>query len=73
MSSNGDHKREVAKRLFTVEETAVYLGMSPRTIYNGIAPKSKSPFPIKPKRIGNKLVRFDKAQLDAWIDGLSTE
>jgi predicted DNA-binding transcriptional regulator AlpA len=55
------------KRLLNVDETAIYLGLAPRTIYNAIAPKSKKPFPIKPKRIG-KLVRFDIKDPDAFID-----
>ena len=58
------------KRLFTVEETAHYLGLSPRTIYNAVAPKSKIPFPVKPKRIG-KLVRFDVRDLDRYVDSLN--
>ena len=57
------------KRLLSVEETASYLGLSPRTIYNGIAPKSKNPFPVKPKRIG-KLVRFDIRDLDTFVESL---
>ena len=57
------------KRLLSVEETASYLGLSPRTIYNGIAPKSKNPFPVKPKRIG-KLVRFDIRDLDKFVESL---
>ncbi len=58
------------KRLFTVEETAHYLGLAPRTIYNAVAPKSKFPFPVKPKRIG-KLVRFDVRDLDKYVDSLN--
>jgi len=57
------------KRLLSVEEVAIYLGLSPRTIYNAIAPKSKKPFPVKPKRIG-KLVRFDIRDLDRYVDTL---
>lgn len=57
------------KRLLSVEETADYLGVSPRTIYNGVAPKAKKPFPVKPKRFG-KLVKFDLKDLDAYIDTL---
>lgn len=59
----------IGKRLLSVEETAQYLGISVRTIYNAIAPKSKKPFPIKPKRIG-KLVKFDLRDLEKFIDGL---
>lgn len=57
------------KRLLSVEETARYLGLSPRTIYNQIAPKSKRPFPVKAKRIG-KLVKFDIRDLDRYVDTL---
>lgn len=57
------------KRLLSISETAVYLGLSPRTIYNAIAPKSKRPFPVKAKRIG-KLVRFDVKDLDVYVDSI---
>ena len=56
-------------RLMSVEEAAEYLNVSPRTLYNRIAPKARNPFPVRPKRIG-KLVRFDRGQLDQWIDSL---
>ena len=60
---------QITKRLLSVEETAGYLGISPRTLYNRVAPKSKSPFPVKPKRIG-KLVKFDINDLDQYIETL---
>lgn len=59
------------KRLLSVPEAARYLGLSPRTLYNGVAPKSKVPFPVKAKRIG-KLVRFDVRDLDEYINTLGT-
>jgi excisionase family DNA binding protein len=59
------------KRLLSVADAAEYLSISPRTIYNGIAPKSKVPFPVKPKRIG-KLVRFDIRDLDRYVDSLDS-
>ncbi len=62
---------KLPKRLLSVEETATYLGISPRTIYNGIAPKSKKPFPVKAKRIG-KLVRFDIRDLEQYVDSLDS-
>ena len=62
----------LSKRLLSVEEAGTYLGISPRTIYNGIAPKSKKPFPVKPKRIG-KLVRFDIRDLDLYVDSLGSQ
>lgn len=60
---------EIQKRLLSVEEAAVFLGISARTIYNGIAPKAKKPFPVKAKRIG-KLVKFDLRDLESYIEGL---
>ena len=59
------------KRLLSVDEAAVYLGLSPRTLYNGVAPKSKKPFPIKPKRIGGA-VRFDIRDLERFVDALDS-
>ena len=61
----------IAKRLLSVEETATYLNISARTIYNSIAPKSKKPFPVKPKRIG-KLVRFDIRDLEEYVNSLGS-
>lgn len=60
---------EVQKRLLSVEETAAFLGMKPRTIYNGVAPGSKKPFPVRCKRIG-KLVKFDIRDLEAYVESL---
>lgn len=57
------------KRLLTVEETAQYLGLSPRTLYNRISRGAKDPFPVKPKRVG-RAVRFDIRELDSYIDSL---
>jgi excisionase family DNA binding protein len=57
----------VIKRLLSVEEAATYLGLAPRTLYNGIAPKSRNPFPIKAVRIG-KLRKFDIRDLDRFIE-----
>jgi len=57
------------RRLLSVEETANYLGLSPRTIYNAVARKSKKPFPVKPKRIG-KLVKFDIRDLEQYVESL---
>jgi predicted DNA-binding transcriptional regulator AlpA len=59
----------VGKRLIDVNTLAEILDMSPRTIRNGVAPKSKRPFPIKAKRIG-KLVKFDVRDVDAYLESL---
>ena len=57
------------KRLLTVEEAAIYLGISPRSLYNGVHRRSKKPFPVKAKRLG-RCVRFDRKELDAYIESL---
>jgi len=60
---------KIQKRLLSVEETAQYLGLSPRTIYNQVGPRAKKKFPVKPKRVGG-LVKFDIKDLDKYIDSL---
>lgn len=57
------------KRLLTVEEAGIYLGVSPRTLYNAVAPKAKTPFPVKPVRLGRS-VRFDVRDLDKFVSAL---
>jgi predicted DNA-binding transcriptional regulator AlpA len=57
------------KRLLSIKDAATYLGLSPRTLYNAVAPKAKVPFPIKPKRWG-KRVLFDVKDLDRFADSL---
>jgi excisionase family DNA binding protein len=59
----------IRSRLLTVEQTARYLNLAPRTIYNGIHHKTKKPFPVRPKRIGGA-VRFDLRELDEYINQL---
>jgi predicted DNA-binding transcriptional regulator AlpA len=58
------------KRLLNVEEAAAYLGLSRRTLYNGVGPKSKTPFPVRAKRIGTRVL-FDRQDLDRYIDSLA--
>ena len=60
---------EIPKRLLSVTETAVYLGMSARSVYNGTSRKSKKKFPVKPLRIGG-LIKFDIKDLDHYIESL---
>jgi excisionase family DNA binding protein len=57
---------ENLKRFLSVKETADYLNISPRTIYNKTGRKAKVKFPVKAKRIG-RCVRFDIKDLDAYI------
>ena len=57
------------KRLLSAQETADYLGISVRTLYNQTSRRAKVEFPVKPKRIG-KLLKFDIKDLDSYIDSL---
>jgi len=59
------------KRLFTTREAAEYLGLAPRTLYNGSGRKAVKPFPVKPKRYGRRIL-WDRKDLDTFADGLET-
>ena len=69
LSGKLDH---TGKRMLSVKEAALYLGLSPRTVYNATAPKSKAPFPVKPKRWGKKVL-FDIRDLNQFADSLPTD
>ncbi len=58
------------KRLLPVEATAAYLGISPKTIRNGLGPRAGKPFPIKPVRLAGRVL-FRREDLDKFIDGLA--
>jgi len=67
------------KRLFTVAETAAYMGISKGHIYNMLSQLTKGStggLPVRPVFIPGKArkrpgVRFDKFSLDRWIDSQS--
>jgi hypothetical protein len=64
--------RAPAKRLYTVDETAIFLGLSPKTIRNGLGPKARKPFPVKPVRVAGRVL-FRVEDLDTFIDSLEPE
>jgi predicted DNA-binding transcriptional regulator AlpA len=57
------------KRWFGIKETAEYLGISHKTLYNQTSPKSENPFPVKPKRLGRKIL-FDRLELDSYLESI---
>lgn len=57
------------KRLFSIDDAAYYLGIAPKTIRNGLGPKAKHPFPVKPRKLGGRVV-FEKSDLDKFVDSL---
>lgn len=62
-------KAEIQKRLLTTEEAAAYMGLSTKTLYNQAAPGAEKKFPIKPKRIGRKVL-WDIRDLDSFIESI---
>lgn len=63
---------QIVPRLMDINQTAEYLSISPKTIRNGIYRDSPNPFPVRPRRLG-KRVLFDRKDLDEFIDNLHTE
>ena len=63
---------DIQPRLFDVKLTAKYLSIAEKTLRNRLGPRAKNPFPVKPRRIG-KRVLFDKRDLDRFVDSLSHE
>jgi len=55
--------------LLTVEQLAQVLPFSEHTIRSRCAPKSKAPFPIKPKRIARRLM-FLQTDVVEYVNGL---
>ncbi len=63
--------QKIQARLLDVEQSAIYLGIAEKTLRNRIGPRAKDKFPVRPKRIGRKVL-FDRRDLDAYIDELPT-
>lgn len=64
-------KREIKPRMLSIEEAAGYLGLAAKTIRNRTGKKADKPFPVKPKRIGGRVL-FDIKDLDKYFDTLPT-
>ena len=64
-----DELKFVSKRLYSVEDAAHYLSLSPKTIRNGLGPRATKPFPVKPVRHGGRVL-FRREDLDRYIDSL---
>ena len=56
-------KNKMEKRLLTVKETSVYLGVQEGTLYHWVSSRS-IPFAVK---VGGSL-RFDSAKMEKWLD-----
>ncbi len=69
MKTEITNRRDIRPRMLSVDEAALYLGLASKTIRNRIGPKAADPFPIKPKRIGGRVL-FDVKDLDAFLDTL---
>lgn len=60
---------QVKQRLLKIEDAAQYLGISPKTLRNRLGPRAQDPFPVRPKRIGRRVL-FDIRDLDVYVDSL---
>jgi len=63
-------KGEIVPRMF-ISLCIVVGGIAAKTIRNRIGPKAKIAFPVKPKRIGGRVL-FDVKELDLYLDQLPT-
>lgn len=63
------NRTEIKPRMLSIDQTARYVGLASKTIRNRIGPRAKVPFPVRPKRIGGRVL-FDVKDLDAYLDGL---
>jgi len=59
-----------AEELITIFELSVILKISPRTIYNRIRPGSTNKFPIRARRVGGRLIRFLREDVDKYLQSL---
>lgn len=59
----------VNPRLLKIEDAARYLGIAAKTLRNRLGPRAQHPFPVKPKRIGRRVL-FDIKDLDAFVNAL---
>jgi predicted DNA-binding transcriptional regulator AlpA len=61
--------RNLEKRWLDIKEAADRMTISHRTLYNRTGLKSKNPFPVRPKRVGRRLI-FDVKEIDAFMESL---
>jgi hypothetical protein len=64
MSSARLHFTTIYKRMFDVTEAADYCGMATKHF--------KALCPVVPVALANRIERFDKRDLDQWIDNVKT-
>jgi predicted DNA-binding transcriptional regulator AlpA len=57
------------ERMLSVDEAAKYIGLAAKTIRNQTGPRAEKPFPVKPKRIGGRVL-FDIKDIDRYLDTL---
>lgn len=54
-------------RLLNAVDTAIYVGMSTKRLYNRIS-EGTLPNALKPIRIGKRVWRWDKLRIDEWLE-----
>jgi excisionase family DNA binding protein len=58
-----NQKQKIEPRLLSIKELALYMSLPVSTLY-AMVEKKQIPF----KRFGKKSIRFDRKEIDAWID-----
>ena len=61
--------KDPQKRWLGVGDAAEYMGMKKKSLYNMTGPKSQNPFPVRPKRLGKKLL-FDVREIDRYLESI---
>jgi len=62
-----EDKTDETKKLLKVTDLSRKFGISPRTIYNQL---SHGTFPIKPIRIGKRLLRWRRRDVEKYLESL---
>jgi hypothetical protein len=58
-----------SRHLLPVDDAATYLGISPKTIRNGLSRGAEKPFPIRPVRVAGRVL-FRRVDLDRFVESL---
>jgi predicted DNA-binding transcriptional regulator AlpA len=61
--------KATSSKMLTVEQAAAYLGVSAKTIRNGLGPRAAKAFPVRPVKVSGRVL-FRRSDLDNYVDSL---